>query len=84
MPEDGVIFTIQGYKAGAFSYIAVICICHFTRAVHYAAHDGNYHVLETGRSFLYLIKGVFQVIFGASASGACNVLRLVETAPAGL
>ena len=84
MPQDGVFFTVERNLAGAFAHIAVVGIGHFSGAVDNAAHDGNHHILEAGSSGLYLVKGVFQVVQRAAAARTGNVLRFVETAPAGL
>ena len=84
MPEDGFFFAVERHFAGAFAHIAVVGIGHFSGTIDDTAHYGNHHVLETGRGCLYLVKGVFEVVQRATTPRAGDVLRLVETAPAGL
>ena len=78
MPEDGFFFPVEGYLAKAFAHVAVVGIGHFSRAVHDAAHDGYDHVLEARGGLFDPVKGLFQVVQRAAATGAGNVFRLVE------
>ena len=84
MPKDGVFFSVKGHLAETFSHVAVVGIGHLSGTVDYAAHDGYDNVLEMGRALLDLVEGGLEVVEGSAATGACNVLRLIETAPAGL
>ena len=37
---------VEIYFAGSAADVAKIRVCHFTRAIHNAAHDGNFHTLQ--------------------------------------
>ena len=79
--QYGNILVVDGNLMVAFADIAPVGVSHLTGAVNYAAHDSDDHVLHAGSTLLNLLKGLLKVVHRPPASGASDVLRLVEPSP---
>ena len=84
MPVYGLLAAIDGHLAATFSDVAVIGISHFAGTVDDASHDGNDHILEVTGPLLHGLERLLQIVHRPSATGAGDVFRTIEPAPAGL
>ena len=70
------LFPIETNTVGACSHITVVRVGHFSRPIHYTAHDSYLESFQVGGGLFYLGDSLSQVVKRPTATRTADVFRL--------
>ena len=82
--EDTFLAAIERDAVASCSHVAVVGVCHLTRSIDDAAHDGYFEARQMCRVFFYFRHGFLEVKHRSSATRAGDILRFIYTHARGL